>query len=108
MLIATYSDSLEKLPPVMLEKSTKPRYCKNVKNLPCIYKSAWMTSDLFVMWLKNLDNKIMKTERTILLFKDACPAHLTIMDLKNVGSLPIYRHVQKVSFSLWTVIYESV
>ena len=40
-------------PPLVVGESAKPQCFKNVKNLPCVYKSqahAWMT-DFFVTWL---------------------------------------------------------
>lgn len=87
VLVAANADGSEKLPLLMLGKSPRPRCFKNIKRLPCEYKNqarAWMTGDLFVTWLKDLDQKMVKTNRKILLFVDNCPAHPKNVNLKNV------------------------
>lgn len=52
----------DKLPPLVIGKSKRPRCFKGVKNLPLDYVSnskAWMTKTLFDDWLKKVD-EIMK------------------------------------------------
>jgi hypothetical protein len=57
--------STEKLRPLLIDKSKKPRCCKQVKSLPLDYyanKKSWMTSEIFNFWLMKLDIKKMVTE----------------------------------------------
>ena len=72
VFVGANSDSSKKLPLLMIGKSAKPHCFKNIK-LPCVYKNeacAWMTEDLFVAWLKDLDHKMAKANRKNLLFID--------------------------------------
>ena len=82
----------EKLTPIVIGKSRRPRCFKNVKSLPLSYKfnkKAWMTSDIFESWLKELDEKFSSENRKILLFIDNCTAHpkYAINNLKSVEVL---------------------
>uniref|UniRef100_H3AUS4 HTH CENPB-type domain-containing protein n=1 Tax=Latimeria chalumnae TaxID=7897 RepID=H3AUS4_LATCH len=64
---------------------TKPRHFKNVKSLPVDYKAntrKWMTSDIFIEWVKNFDRKMEYQKHKVLLFIDNCPVHPTIATLK--------------------------
>ncbi|KAL4119165.1 hypothetical protein QTP88_012011 [Uroleucon formosanum] len=68
----------EKLRPLLIGKSKKPRYFKQVKSLPLDYygnKKSWMTSEIFNLWLMKLDKKMVSEKRKILLFIDNCTAH---------------------------------
>lgn len=68
----------EKLKPLVIGKSKRPRCFKGVKSLETDYdsnKKAWMTGDIFEKWLLNLDNQMRKEKRKILLFLDNCTAH---------------------------------
>ena len=50
LLLACNMDGSEKLEPLVIGESKKPRYFKNVKRLPISYeanKNAWMTSDIW-------------------------------------------------------------
>ncbi len=50
ILLAVNSDGTEKLLPLAIRKSARPRYFKNIKRLPCYYKNqhcSWMTAKLF-------------------------------------------------------------
>ncbi|XP_066268105.1 tigger transposable element-derived protein 4-like [Branchiostoma lanceolatum] len=78
----------EKLKPLIIGKSARPRCFKhvNVRSLPVTYrnnKTAWMTSDLFLEWLQTLDRKMGQQNRRILLFADNAPSHPDI-ELVNV------------------------
>ena len=56
----------EKLPMFVIGKSAKPRCFKNVKNLPCRYRSqnkSWMDGNLFTEWVRQLDNKFVTEGR---------------------------------------------
>ncbi|XKL63967.1 hypothetical protein PGB90_006331 [Kerria lacca] len=58
VLLCANSNGSEKLPPLVIGKSVKPRCFKNVRRLPCEYRAqckAWMTGELFSTWLQDLD-----------------------------------------------------
>ena len=77
----------EKLPMFVIWKSKNPRCFKNVKHLPCEYKSqkkSWMNSKIFVEWVRKLDRKFRADDRNIALIIDNCPAHPSISNLANV------------------------
>jgi hypothetical protein len=59
-------------------KSQNPRCFKNVKSLPTEYvtnKKAWMTSEIFTNWLHQINKKMTKKKRSIVMIVDNCPAH---------------------------------
>ena len=75
----------EKLPMFVIGKSAKPRCFKNVKNLPCRYRSqdkSWMDGNLFTEWVRQPDNKFVAEGRKIALIIDSCPAHPRIDNLQ--------------------------
>ena len=83
--VAAASAAGEKLPIFVIGKSVQPRYFKNVKNLPCRYRSqvkSWMNSFLFDEWVKELDKKFEKENRKVILIVDNDPAHPIIGGLK--------------------------
>ena len=72
----------------IIGKSANPRCFRgiNVRTLNIRYESnrrAWMTRDIFVAWLKSLNNKFRRQNRKILLFVDNCSAHPDIQ-LSNI------------------------
>lgn len=78
LLFATNMDGSEKLRPVMIGKSAKPRCFKNIKSFPMTYKSnkkAWITTDLFNEWLLCVNKQMKSQSRKILMFVDNCSAH---------------------------------
>lgn len=87
VLLGANMDGTEKLPALVIGKSANPRCFKNVKSLPVEYLSnskAWMTGDIFEKWLLNLDKRMLRQKRKILLFVDNCTAHARIPKLKSV------------------------
>ncbi|GBO42627.1 Tigger transposable element-derived protein 4 [Araneus ventricosus] len=88
VLLCANADGSEKLPPLIIGKSKKPCYFKNVKTLPTKYlsnKKSWMTMSFFTDCLKGLDDKMRKQKRRIILFIDQYPAHPPDTDfLKNI------------------------
>lgn len=75
----------EKFPLMVIGKSAKPRCFKGVVNLPLQYTSnskAWMTSEIFVKFVRNLDRKMHSEGRQVALILDRCPAHPA-----NIGGL---------------------
>ena len=68
-------------------KSKNPCCFKNVKHLPCQYKSQkknWINSDIFEELVHKLDQKFRADDRKIALIIDNCPAHPSISNLTNV------------------------
>lgn len=81
--LTTNMSGTEKLPPLVIGKSLKPRCFKNVKSLPVTYRNnqkAWMTSMLFEEFLLDWDRKLEAENRKIILFVDNCPAHPQIQN----------------------------
>ena len=78
----------EKITPLVIGKSRKPRCFINVNpdSLPVMYRNnakAWMTGALYEEWLRTLDRKMKRQKRKILLFVDNAPSHPKL-DLPNV------------------------
>lgn len=70
----------------MIGKFKKPRCFKNVYELPLQYeanKNAWMTSELFLNWLKNMDQYFQKQNKKIALILDNCTAQPSV-NLENI------------------------
>ena len=68
-------------------RSKNPRCFKNVKHLPCEYKSqkkSWMNSEIFEQWARKLERRFLVDDRKIALITDKCPAHPSISNLTNV------------------------
>ena len=68
----------EKLPIFITGKSAKPRCFKNIKDLPCRYRSkvkSWMDSFRFDKWVKELNKKFEKENPKVILILDNCHAH---------------------------------
>lgn len=88
VLLCANADGSDKMTPLLIGKSRKPRCFKNVKTLPVGYDSnrtAWMTANIFTEWLKKLDKDMKKRKRKILLFMDQSTAHPQDTDfLQNV------------------------
>ncbi len=65
----------------MIGKSLNPRCFKNINKsaLPVTYRAnskAWMRSDIFIEWLKYLDNYFRIKNKKILLLIDNAGSHL--------------------------------
>jgi hypothetical protein len=87
-LLLCCSATGEKLDPLIIGKSAKPRCLRgvNLKLLKIRYESnrkAWMTRDIFHSWLKAMNNKFQRQNRKILLFVDNCSAHPDVQ-LSNI------------------------
>jgi len=79
-------DGSDKLPFWIIGKSFRPRCFKNINinNLDCKYhanKNAWMTHNVFKLWLTAFDRR-MDGRKVILLF-DNCSAHIKDADLEK-------------------------
>lgn len=78
VLLCANADGSEKIMPVVIGKSQKPRCMKNIKSLPVTYlanRKAWMSGEIFAEWLKKMDLSMKRQNRKILLFVDQCTAH---------------------------------
>lgn len=61
LLFAANMDCTEKVKPLLIGKSAKPRCFKNTQSFPMDYrhnKKAWMTTDIFNEWLRMLNNSM--------------------------------------------------
>ena len=90
-----------KLPTFVIGKAKNPRCFKNIKKLPCRYRSqrkSWMDSVLFEEWMRNVNKKFQPKGRKVALIIDNYPAH------------PITRvlHVKLVFFATKYYISQSV
>lgn len=66
ILLATNMSGTEKLPPLAIGKSKKPRYFSRYKSLPLQYEvntKAWMTFAIFKDWLENIVKKMAKKKQ---------------------------------------------
>ena len=84
--MAAASATGEKLPMFVIWKSKNPRCFKNVKHLPCEYKSqkkSWMNSEIFEEWVRKLDRRFLADDQKITLIIDNCPADPSISNLTN-------------------------
>ncbi|ODM88784.1 Tigger transposable element-derived protein 6 [Orchesella cincta] len=98
VLLCANATGSDKLKPLVIGKSAKPRCfsaIKNLASLPVTYrsnKSAWMTSQIFEEWLRTLDRDMRLQNRKILLLIDSCPPHVaavTQFPNVNVVFLPV-------------------
>lgn len=79
----------DKEPLLVIGKSQKPRCFKGIKleKLPVTYKAnkkAWMTAEIMTEWLDQLDRKMKRQNRKILLFLDNAASHPEIIELDNI------------------------
>ncbi|KAJ4438141.1 hypothetical protein ANN_14080 [Periplaneta americana] len=86
LLCASMSGECEK--PLVIGKSLKPRCFKkmDVTKFGGDWKAnrkAWMTREIMTEWLEQLDRKMMRQKRKVLLFLDNATSH-TDIKLKNV------------------------
>ncbi|GFW39621.1 tigger transposable element-derived protein 6 [Trichonephila clavipes] len=80
-------DGSEKITPLVIGKSAKPRCFKGINSFPTKYRSnkkTWMTTELFNEWLISLNSDMKKEKRHILLFLDNCTVHNNAPPLSNV------------------------
>ncbi|GFV49385.1 tigger transposable element-derived protein 6 [Trichonephila clavipes] len=79
-------DGSEKISPLVIGKSAKPRCFKGRNSFPTKYRSnkkAWMTTELFNEWLVSLNSDMKREKRHILLFLDNCTVHNNAPPLSN-------------------------
>jgi len=88
VMVTANMDGTEKLKLLVIGKFQNPKCFKGIKSLPATYKwnkKAWMTSEIFVPWVREIDRK-----RKVLLFVDSCAAHPPVENLTfvNIQFLP--------------------
>lgn len=80
-LLSSNWSGTDKLKPLVIGKSQKPRCFRNVKDfnkLPVTWranKKAWMNTFLFDEWLTELNKDMKRKGRKILMFLDNAPSH---------------------------------
>ena len=71
----------------VIGKSKSPRCFKNIKHLPCCYRSqnkSWMDSILFEKWVREIDRRFTAEGKKIALVVDNCLTHTSIDNLVSV------------------------
>ncbi|CAF1597859.1 unnamed protein product [Rotaria magnacalcarata] len=89
ILFCVNSTGEEKLKPLVIAKSLKPRCFKNlnVSKLPINWranKTAWLNVKLFSEWLSDLNVSMKKQKSKIILFLDSAPYHPVDIELSNI------------------------
>ena len=87
VLLCSNMDGTDMVKPLVIGKFQNPRCFKGVKSLPVDYRwnrKAWMTSEIFIVWLRKFDSKMVLQKRKVLLFVDNCSAHPRLDNLKAV------------------------
>ncbi|GFW05436.1 tigger transposable element-derived protein 6 [Trichonephila clavipes] len=87
ILLTVNMDGSEKITPLVIGKSAKPRCFNGINSFPIKYRSnkkAWMTTELFNEWLVSLNSDMKREKRHILLFLDNCTVHNNAPPLSNV------------------------
>ena len=77
-----------KLPAFVIGKAKNPSSFKNIKKLPCRYRSqrkSWMDSILFEEWVRGVNEKFQAEERKVALIIDNSPAHPIIENLPHAS-----------------------
>ncbi|GFW13191.1 tigger transposable element-derived protein 6 [Trichonephila clavipes] len=72
ILLAVNMDGSEKITPLVIGKSAKPRCFKGINLFPTKYRSnkkAWMTTELFNEWLISLNSDMKREKRHSLIFR---------------------------------------
>ncbi|GFT07877.1 tigger transposable element-derived protein 6 [Trichonephila clavipes] len=92
ILLTVNMDGSEKIIPLVIGKSAKPRCFKGINSFPIKYRSnkkAWMTTELINEWLISLNSDMKREKRHILLFLDNCTVHNNAPPLSN-GKLKFF------------------
>lgn len=87
ILFAANIDGSEKLTPLVIGKSLRPRCMKNVKSLPVIYDAnpkSWMTSSIWEKTIQRLDRCFLKKKRKVAFIIDNCAAHCKVPGLNSI------------------------
>ena len=77
----------EKFTLLVIGKYSKPRWFKNILNLPVLYrasKNSWMIADIFSEFLRSFDSRMQNQSRKVALILDHCRTLYTNINLTNV------------------------
>jgi hypothetical protein len=88
-LLTSNADGSEKLPPLIIGKSKKPRAFLNKPAIELGFKyqsnaKAWMTANIYQDWLRQWDHKLGATQRKIVLLQDNFSGHIVPIGLQNI------------------------
>ena len=86
-------DGSDKCVPLVIGHYAKPRCFKHVQSLPVDYqhsKNAWMTSQIFLDWLRRLNARMVEENRNIVLFLDNCSSHAKATSSANLSNITIH------------------
>lgn len=87
VLLCTNMSGTEKLTPLIIGNSLKPRCFEGIKSLPVDYESnpkSWMTASMWNKWLEKFDTQLSTGNRKIILFIDNCTLHTIVPNLKSI------------------------
>lgn len=87
VMVAANMDGSEKLPLQVIGQMKDPKSIYEIETLPMPYEaneSAMMTSAIFEIWVRRLEEQYRSLNRNIIIILDACPAHSNISNLTNV------------------------
>nr|XP_015913217.2 tigger transposable element-derived protein 4-like [Parasteatoda tepidariorum] len=87
LLLGANMNGNEKLKPLVIGKSKRPRCFKNVKSLPVEYEAnsnAWMTTMIWERHIRKLDSQFSRQKRKVALIVDNCTAHSQPESLKAI------------------------
>ena len=90
VLLCCNLDGTDKVELLCIGKYNKPRCFKNLKELPIKYtsnKNAWMTRVIFNDFLTDLNSRMLKRNKKILLLLDQCSAHQKDLVFSNIKLL---------------------
>lgn len=83
------SDGTDKLQRLVIGKAARPRCFPKTFNVQSVVQyyhnsKAWMTSTIFVDWLKRLERQMSAQKRYIVLLLDNAPSHIHNLELTHV------------------------
>ncbi|GBN73268.1 Tigger transposable element-derived protein 4 [Araneus ventricosus] len=86
LLLGANMSGNEKLKPLVIGKSKKPRCFKN-NSLPVEYEAnsnTWMTTTVWERHIRKLDSQFSHQKRNVAIFVDKCTAHNQPENLKAI------------------------
>ena len=93
VLLTSNMGGSDKCVPLVIGHYAKPRCFRHVQSLPVDYqhsKNAWMTSQIFLDWLRRLNARMVEENRNIVLFLDNCSSHAKATSSANLSNITIH------------------
>ena len=87
LLLGANMDGSDKIDPLVIGKSARPRCFRTAGRVPLPYESnstAWMTGMIWQQWVKSFNRRMIQQNKKVLLFVDNCPGHPMMTGLSNV------------------------